>query len=63
MMPGRQRYPGCQDNFAESADAVNKMTDMDACRAIDGVRSQTARHKIAIWKYLIYYLLWQYWLC
>ena len=67
---------------------------MDACRAIDGVRSrglvlevsgqlslyrtgqlmprscqwavarwQTARDKIAIQKYLIYYLLWQYWLC
>ena len=40
MMPGCQRYPGCQDNFAESVDAVNKMTDMDACRAIDGVRSR-----------------------
>ena len=29
-----------QDNFAESVDAVNKVTGMDAYRAIDGVRSR-----------------------
>jgi len=49
MMPGSQRYPGCQDNFAESVDAVNKMTDMDACRAIDGVRSRAGKpHEIKL---------------